>query len=129
MVMIDIIHNPTDRSITMDTYHKYYLGVIDVASRYFVPMGIPDKKPLTVFNALKEWSRIHGPSPGYSLYDLEQLHRDFDSTFWSQEFDRLASEAIIRISYAAPRHEEQNGICEANWRNVRNMAFAFMNNA
>jgi hypothetical protein len=61
MVMIDIIHNPIDRSITTDTYHKYYSGVIDVASRYFVPMGMPDKKPVpTVFNALKEWARLQG---------------------------------------------------------------------
>jgi hypothetical protein len=35
----------------------------------------------------------------------------------------------VRITYAAPRHQEQNGICESNWRNVRNLAFAYMNDA
>jgi hypothetical protein len=45
MVMIDIIHNPATCSLTKDTYHKYYLCIIDVASRYSVPIGMTDKRP------------------------------------------------------------------------------------
>jgi hypothetical protein len=45
MIMIDIIPSPATRLLTPDTYHKYYLGIIDVASRFFVPMGIQDKMP------------------------------------------------------------------------------------
>lgn len=33
------------------------------------------------------------------------------------------------LSFATPRHQEQNGIAEANWRDVRNLAFAMMNQA
>jgi hypothetical protein len=54
MAMIDIIHNPVDRSLTKNTYYKNYMGIVDVASRYFVPLGMYEKKPLTVFNALME---------------------------------------------------------------------------
>jgi hypothetical protein len=43
MITIDIIPSPASRSLTPDTYHKCYLGIIDVASRFFVPMGIQDK--------------------------------------------------------------------------------------
>jgi hypothetical protein len=129
MVMVDIIHNPAKRSITTDTYFRYYLGVIDVASRYFVPMGLRDKRPTTVFNAMRDWATAHGPSAGYTLTDLEQLHGDFDSTFRSEEFTTLMSEAGVRVTYAAPRHQEHNGICESNWKNIRKLAFAFMNDA
>jgi hypothetical protein len=129
MVMIDIIHNPATCSLTRDTYHKYYLGIIDVASRYFVPIGMTDKTPRTVFTALKKWVRLHGPTAGYKMSDIEQIHVDFDATFRSQEVVALTTKEGVRITYAAPRHQEQNGICEANWRDVRNMAFAYMNNA
>jgi hypothetical protein len=39
------------------------------------------------------------------------------------------SDAGVRVTYAAPRHQEQNGICESNWKNIRKLAFAFMNDA
>ncbi|KAG7371221.1 hypothetical protein IV203_019791 [Nitzschia inconspicua] len=35
----------------------------------------------------------------------------------------------IKVSFAAPRHQEQNGIHEANWQHIRNLAFAMMNQA
>jgi hypothetical protein len=35
----------------------------------------------------------------------------------------------IRTTYAAPRHLEQNGICESSWQHIRNTAFTFMNDA
>jgi hypothetical protein len=120
MVMVDIIHNPAKQSITADTYFPYCLGIIDVASRYFVPMGLRDKRPTTVFNAMRDWATTHGPTPGYALTDLEQLHGDFDSTFRSDEFTTLMSEAEVRVTYAAPRHQEQNGICESNWKIYEN---------
>jgi hypothetical protein len=88
-----------------------------------------DKRPITVFNAMRDWATTHGPKAGYTLTDLEQLHGDFDSTFRSEEFTTLMSEAGVRVTYAAPRHQEQNGICESNWKNIRKLAFAFMNDA
>jgi hypothetical protein len=44
MVMIDIITNPAQRTITTDTHFKYFLVVVDVASRLFVPMGIQETR-------------------------------------------------------------------------------------
>jgi hypothetical protein len=127
--MIDIIHNPAIRSLTKDTYYKYYLGIIEVASRYFVPIGITDKTPRTVLTALKKWARLHGPTAGYTMSEIEQIHGDFDAACRSQEFVTLTSEEGVRITYAAPRHQEQNRVCESSWRNVRNLAFAYMNDA
>jgi hypothetical protein len=55
-VMIDIANNPSNRSITSSTYFRYYLNITDVASRFFVPIGIQDKSPKAVFRALQEWA-------------------------------------------------------------------------
>jgi transposase InsO family protein len=69
------------------------------------------------------------PSQLYNLSKLEQVHGDFDTSFRSNEFTQLAAKANIRLSFAAPRHQEQNGLCEANWRNIRDLAYALMNHA
>ena len=37
-VMVDIISNPFQTSIKRGTYFPYYLAVVDVASRFFVPI-------------------------------------------------------------------------------------------
>jgi transposase InsO family protein len=129
VVMIDIVNNPATESITPDTHFKFYLLVIDVASRFLVPIGINDKKPKTVFEALKTWSTHYGPSESFNFSQLSHIHGDFDAVYCSNVFTRLAAEANIRLSFAAPRHQEQNGICESNWQHVRNLAFALMNQA
>jgi transposase InsO family protein len=128
-VMTDIVTNPTQRSITADSHFKYYLVILDAASRLFVPMGIQDKRPRTIFEAIQDWALTFGPSKLYNLSRLEQVHGDFDTSFRSVEFTHLAAEANIRLSFAAPRHQEQNGLCEANWRSIRDLAYALMNQA
>ncbi len=127
--MIDIVNNPADRSITANTYYPYYLAITDVASRFFVPMGIADKRAKTVFRAIQEWASSYGPSATFNLSQLTRIHGDFDTTFRSNELSQLARDSNINVSFAAPRHQEQNGICESNWRNVRNLAFACLNDA
>jgi hypothetical protein len=88
--MIDIITNPAQRSITTDTHFKYYLVVVDVASRLFVPKGIQYKKPKTIFKAIQDWTMTFGPSELYNLSHLERVHRDFDASFRSHEVNLLA---------------------------------------
>jgi hypothetical protein len=49
--------------------------------------------------------------------------------FRSEESIKSARKSHIEVTFAAPRHQEQNGISEANWRNVRNLAYACLNEA
>ena len=129
VIMVDIVNNPSAESITSDTHYKYYLLIIDTASRFFVPVGINDKRPRTIFEAIKYWTTHYGPSQSFNFSQLDHIHGDFDAVYRSNEFTRLAAEANIKLSFAAPRHQEQNGICESNWKNVRNLAYALMNHA
>jgi hypothetical protein len=89
IVMIDIVTNPAQRSITTDTHFKYYLVIADVASHLFVHMGIQDKKPKTIFEAIRDWATESG-HPKYTTYlNLNQVHGDFDASFRSREFTKL----------------------------------------
>jgi transposase InsO family protein len=94
-----------------------------------VPIGIQDKKAKTVFNAIHEWATCYGPSATFNISQLNRIHGDYDTVFRSEEIIQLARQSNINISYAAPRHQEQNGICEASWKNVRKLAFSFLNDA
>jgi hypothetical protein len=53
-----------------------------------------------------------GLSKLYNLSRLEQVHGDFDTSFRSNEFMQQAAGANIQLSFAAPRHQEQNGLCK-----------------
>jgi transposase InsO family protein len=60
---------------------------------------------------------------------LTHIHGDFDSAFTSTLLRDVARYYNIRISFPAPRSQYQNGINESNWKNVRILAFAMMNQA
>jgi transposase InsO family protein len=127
--MVDIVPNPTTSSITAASFFPYYLAVTDVASRFFVPLGLKNKSAESVFQALQEWATSYGPSIEFNLHMLTHIHGDFDSAFTSTILRDMAQHYHIRISFAAPRTQNQNGIHEGNWKNVRNLAFAMMTQA
>jgi hypothetical protein len=128
-VMVDIINNPSSRSITRSTHLPYSLAVTDVASRIFEPIGIKDKRAATVFNAIQEWATCYGPSATFNISQLTRIHGDYDTVFRSEQLVRLAQQTNIKITSAAPRHQEQNGISEAAWKKVRKLAFSYMTEA
>ena len=128
-LMVDVVSNPVKECIVSKHHYPHYLTISDVTSRLFVPMGLRDKTAELVFKALQDWAISFGPGTEINLYMLTHIHGDYDPTFRSEEFRRLTANYNIKVTFAAPRHQEQNGIHEANWRNVRNLAFAMMNQA
>jgi hypothetical protein len=84
-IMVDIVANPTTSSITAATYIPYYLAITDVASRFFVPLGLKDETPDSLIQALQEWATSFGPHAEINLYMLTHyhVHGDFDSAFTS----------------------------------------------
>jgi transposase InsO family protein len=128
-VMVDIVTNPATSSITAASFFPYYLAITDVTSRLFVPLGIKDKTADSVFRALQEWATYYGPATEFNLFMLTHIHGDFDSAFTSATLREFARAYNIRITFAAPRSQHQNGIHESNWKNIRNLAFAMMTQA
>jgi transposase InsO family protein len=131
LLFVDIVDNPTKEFITSNTKFPCYVAITDACSRFFVPIGIQRKDARVVFDAIRAWTAAHGTSirPNFDLSNIARIHGDFGTQFTSAEFIRLALDHNIRVTTAAPRHQEQNGISEANWRSVRNLAFAMLNQA
>jgi hypothetical protein len=58
-VMVDIVANPTTSSITAASFFPYYLAITDVASRFFVPLGLKDKTADSGMGSiLRPWNGI-----------------------------------------------------------------------
>ena len=129
MLMVDIVENPSKEGLTLKTHYKYYLTVTDVATRFFVPMGMKHKDASTALDALASYAASYGPSTEFNLSSILRLHGDHDSAFTSEQFKELEQKYLIKLTFAAPRHQEQNGIHESNWQRIRALAFSMMNAA
>jgi transposase InsO family protein len=120
-------HRGKPNHVVYNRCHVPYLAITDVTSRFFVHLGLKDKTADSVFQALQEWATSFGPNAEFNLYMLTHVHGDFDSAFTSSTLRDVVRHCNIKISFAAPRSQHQNGIHEGNWKNVRNLAFAMMN--
>ena len=70
--------------------------------------------------------RLVQTNPKFELGDVDKIHADAGSAFKSAEFTSDCEQHGIKITFAAPCHQEINGICEQSWQSIRDIAFAFM---
>ncbi|KAG7336585.1 hypothetical protein IV203_014897 [Nitzschia inconspicua] len=73
-VMVDIVKNPVSESITSTTYYPFYLTATNMASRFFVHIGMKRKTADNVFAALQEGAASYGPSAEFNLSMLSRIH-------------------------------------------------------
>jgi transposase InsO family protein len=109
-VMVDIVTNPTSFSVAAATFFPYDLAVTDVASRLFVPLGLKAKTAESVMEALQDWATSYGSNTEFNMSMITRIHGEFDSTFTSTVLRDAARRYNIRISFARPRSQYQNGI-------------------
>ena len=64
------------------------------------------------------------PNPSFEIGDVHKVHTDAASAFKSAEFISDCEQHGIKVTFAAPRHQEKNGFCERAWQSIRNIAFA-----
>ena len=53
---------------------------------------------------------------------IQYIRGDADSSFLSAEFQQWAIDNKIAADFAAPHHQEMNGLCEVTWRTIDTMA-------
>ena len=125
-VMCDVVTNMNKRGLTTSSHFPYYLIVTDVKSRFTVPIGISSPSSKKIAQALRIWSRDYGPDVTFNLHNVLKLRADAAQSNFAAELTELLTEHRIRGTFAAPRHQEQNGICERAWQSVREIAFKMM---
>jgi hypothetical protein len=125
-VMVDLVPNLNKHGLTTSSHFKHHVLVTDVKTRFAVPIGTNHKTPEDIARCLATWATDHGPDTTFNLHHLQKLRGDANETYFSTKFIATLLEHRIHGTFAAPRHQEQNGICERTWQSVRDIAFKTM---
>jgi hypothetical protein len=128
-LMIDIVPNPSKRGLTSSTYFPNYVLICDIYSRLIVPFGLREKQKSTkgVLSCLRRFAVEFKPEGDFNLSKIIGIRTDAGSEFTSADFIKACTETLnIRLTFAAPRHQEMNGYVERGWQSLRNLAFAAM---
>ncbi len=125
-IMVDLVPNLNKRGLTTSSHYEHYLLVTDVKSRFTVPIGVTGTKCKNIVDALVTWSKDYGPDVTFNLHRVMRLRADASQTNFASEMTALMKVHRIKGTFAAPRHQAQNGICERAWQSIREIAFKMM---
>jgi hypothetical protein len=129
ILFMDLIHNPSQTSITKSTFFPYYLLIVCAFSRYGALIGCHDSTSKTIIACITTFSVYHRPHLSYTLHDIAEIHADAGTYFTSQVFKDWGLQLNIAIIIAGAHHQEMNGLCERRWQAIRLRAFCTMNHA
>ena len=93
--------------------------IVDQFSRWIALEGMMGYSSKNAIDTITRWCNRNG---GFVNLDLIQYVRsDAGTQFKSEEFMAFCELHTIRCELAAPKHQEQNSICEGNWKRVKYM--------
>jgi hypothetical protein len=84
ILFMDLIHNPSQTSITASTYFPYYLLIVCAYSRYGVLLGCYDSTSKSIWTCIENFCVYHRPHLSYTLQDIAEIHADAGTYFTSQ---------------------------------------------
>jgi len=119
-LFMDIIPAPANSGLTRDTAFPSFLLVVDHYSRLTWIGGMHDRSTSEVIRCLRLFL-VETRSQGRTKA-IDYIRGDADSSFLSAEFQSWAIDSNISVSFAAPKHQEQNSICESAWRTLNDIA-------
>ena len=79
-----------------------------------------------IFNCLHHYVIWFKKDATFHCWNLKHIRTDAGTYFTSEDFIADCEEHGIKLTFAAPRHQEMNGICERAWGIIRAMAFSFL---
>ncbi|MGH7973946.1 MAG: hypothetical protein ACREBR_00370 [bacterium] len=121
-VFLDIIPNAASLSLTPRTYFSHYLLCVCRYSRQPYMHGMQHLTTQGVLEGLQAFAVRFGRIDEVGYLDFERIQSDAGPQFTSEEFKHEALSAGIRLTIAAPRHQEQNTYCERTWQTIRTIA-------
>ena len=122
-----MIRNPFRYGLTSETNFSAYLFIVATPGRYVGWQGTHLESSTGLFNALKQWltkTQLLGRTNSVRL-----IRADAGSAFVSPKFINKCVDIGIKVEAASPKHQEMNGICEAKWKQLHNLANTLLNNA
>ena len=99
---------------------------MDAHTHFTVLLGLSEVSTAAIFECPLHYALWFKPNSTFEIGDVNKVHTDAGSTFRSAEFICDCEQHGIKVTFAAPCHQEINGICERAWQSIRNIAFAFL---
>lgn len=128
MIHLDLIKNPFQFGITTNTNFSAYLFIVVTPGKLVGWLGLHGESHKDIFQALDRWllnTQLRG-----RVNTVRIIRADAGTAFTTEKFAKLcADKHSIKIEAAAPHHQEQNGMCEAKWRELHATANSLLNNA
>ena len=98
------------------TQFPYFLQITDAYTCLAVLLGLSDISAAAIFECLLHYAVSFKPNPTFEIGDVNKVHTDTGSAFKSAEF--ISEQHGIKVTFAAPCHQEMNGICERAWQSI-----------
>ena len=125
-VVMDIIPSTAPNSLTNDTNYKNYLLIVDAYSEIPKLYGMENITTAEVLEKLDMFQSRFGKIDQFGWWDLERISADAGTQYTSKEFKEECQIRGVRLTLAAPEHQEMNGQVEVTWRTVRTIAHSLM---
>jgi hypothetical protein len=124
MVFVDVIPNPHKDTLTLATAFDGHLLTVCPFSHYTDWRGLEDLTSASIIKAIEAF-HAHTANKGANI-TLQYLRADAASYFNSQEFIEWGNKNNIKISIAAPHHQEMNSIVERQWQTMSEIIRAIL---
>ena len=109
-----------------DTNFTNYLLIVDAYSKIPKLDGTENITTAEVLDKLDMFQSRFGKMDQFGWWDLERISADAGTQFTSTEFKGECQIRGVRLTLAAPEHQEINGQVEVTWRTLRTIAHFLM---
>ena len=111
-VFIDIIPSTASKSLTNETTFSNYLLIVDAYSKIPKLYGMENITTAEVMDRLYMFQSRFGTIDQFGWCDLERISSDAGTQFTLTEFKEKCQTLGVRLTFAAPEHQEMNGQVE-----------------
>ena len=125
-VFMDVIPSTAPKRVTNDTNFINYLLIVDAYSKIPKLYGMENITTEEVLDKLDMFQSRISKIDQFGWWDLERISADAGTQFTLTEFKEECQIRGVRLTLAAPEHQEMNGQVEMTWRTLRTIAHALM---
>ena len=123
---MDIIPSTAPKSLTNDTNFSNNLLIVDAYSEIPKLYGMENITTAEVMDKRDMFQSRFGKIDQFGWWGLERISADAGTQFTLTEFKEECQTHGVRLTLAAPEHQEMNGQVEVTWRTLRTVAHALM---
>ncbi len=76
---------------------------------------MPNKSSQPAIAALSTFAAEHMLIRDFTFWAIKKIKSDAHTEFTSQEFDQFCADKRVAVSFAPPKHHEENHFAERTW--------------